>query len=261
MKLKLRKYILAALIFVFISSISINANGSLKWYSFKEGYEKAKKEKKFLLVDFYTDWCKWCKVMDEKTYSQKKIIDELNKNFVLVKLNPEKEGTVNYNGETFSNADFARAAQVSGYPATGFFTRSGDFINTIGGYQDVERFSVVLEYFVKEHYLKFGYEDFQLFKKIEEKYNDDKKNADLNFVMGYFYENVFEKKSEAKKHYLKSIETSPKYSEVYSSLYLLAKKGNDKTETDKWHKKAQSAGLKNEEQIMNKLKDVIKLYL
>lgn len=259
--MKIRKYISSALLVFFISAIIVNANGSIKWYSFKEGYEKAKKEKKFLLVDFYTDWCKWCKVMDEKTYSQQQIINELNKNFVLVKLNPEKEGTVIFNGETYTNANFARAAQVSGYPATGFFTRTGDFISTIMGYQDVDKFNVILEYILNEHYMKFGYEDFQLFKRVEDKYKDDPKNADLNFVMGYFYESMFLNNSTAKKHYLKSIESSPKYSEVYSSLYLMSKKANDKTETNKWQEKAKSAGLKNEEQIMNKLKDVIKSYL
>lgn len=238
-----------------------NAGGNLKWYSFKEGYEKAVKEKKFLVVDFYTDWCHWCKVMDEKTYSQEVIINELNKNFVLVKLNPEKGGTVSFRGETYSSADFARAAQVSGYPATGFFTRTGDFINTIVGYQDVEKFKTIIQYFVNDHYMKFGFEDFKLFKTLESQYKDNPQSADLNFIMGYFYENILEDNNRAKKHYLKSIETSPKYSEVYSSLYLMEKKGSDKSETDKWFKKAQSNGLKNQEQILDKLKEVLRLYL
>lgn len=246
---------------LFLMQIVVNAQGKLKWYSFKEGYEKAVKENKFLLVDFYTDWCKWCKVMDEKTYSQKSIIEDLNKNFVAVKLNPEKGGTVNYGDQSYSAVDFARAAQVSGYPATGFFTRNGDFINTIIGYQDVEKFINIIKYITNEYYMRFGYEDFQLFKTLEEKYKDDPKNADLNFIMGYFYENIFQDHSTAKKHYLASIEKSPKYSEVYSSLYLMAKKSNDKSETDKWLKKAKSNNLKTEEQIVEKIKQVIGLYM
>lgn len=258
--MKSYKIIFFALITILFLNINTEA-GSLKWYSFNEGYQKAIKEKKFLLVDFYTDWCKWCKVMDEKTYSEQVIIDQLNKNFVLVKLNPEKEGTVNYQGDTYNVSDFARAANVSGFPATGFFTRDGNFINTIVGYQDVEKFQIALQYFINEHYMKFGYEDFQLFKTLESKYKDDPQNADLNFIMGYFYENVFGDQGKAKNHYLKSLEESPKYSEVYSSLYLMSKKVNNKSETDKWLKKAQSNGLKNQEQIMNKLKEVVRLYL
>ena len=37
------------------------ATTELKWYSWNEGYTKAKAENKILLVDIYTDWCGWCK--------------------------------------------------------------------------------------------------------------------------------------------------------------------------------------------------------
>lgn len=258
--MKSYKVLLSAIILILLFNVNSNA-APLKWYSFNEGYQKALKEKKFLLVDFYTDWCKWCKVMDEKTYSQQVIIEELNKNFVLVKLNPEKSGSLNYQGQTYSLSDFSRAANVSGFPATGFFTRDGNFISTITGYQDVEKFQVAIQYIINEHYMNFGYEDFQLFKSLESKYKDDPQNADLNFIMGYFYENVFRDLKTAKKHYLKSIEKSPKYSEVYSSLYLMAQKESNQTETDKWQKKARANGIKSQEQIMNKLKEVVQLYL
>ena len=60
----------------------------LVWYSFDEGYNKAVKEDKIILIDAYTDWCGWCKVMDKKTYTQASVIEYLNENFVCVKLNP-----------------------------------------------------------------------------------------------------------------------------------------------------------------------------
>jgi len=42
---------------------------ALAWFDFESGYEKAAKEGKILLVDAYTDWCGWCKVMDRNTYT------------------------------------------------------------------------------------------------------------------------------------------------------------------------------------------------
>ncbi|MGC6414302.1 MAG: DUF255 domain-containing protein, partial [Bacteroidia bacterium] len=39
------------------------------WYNFTDGYNKAVKEGKIILIDAYTDWCGWCKVMDKKTYT------------------------------------------------------------------------------------------------------------------------------------------------------------------------------------------------
>ena len=57
---------------------------------FESGFVKAKREGKILLVDVYTDWCGYCKKMDRETYTDAKIIEKLNKDFVMVKLNPEK---------------------------------------------------------------------------------------------------------------------------------------------------------------------------
>src|SRR5882724_2123227 len=50
----------------------------------------AKKDKKLVMVDLYTDWCGWCKKLDKDTYGDKDVTDKLTKDFVTVKVNPEK---------------------------------------------------------------------------------------------------------------------------------------------------------------------------
>lgn len=133
------------LLLFFISSLSISANGSeLEWLSYNDGLAKAKNEKKILLIDFYTDWCGWCKKMDANTYSSKKVIDYLKKHFVVVKLNPEKDRGLVYEGQNLSGAQFAQMAGVSGYPATGFFHNGVDFMGVIPGYIEEEQFLELL---------------------------------------------------------------------------------------------------------------------
>ena len=44
------------------------SNKEVVWMKFDEGIAKGSKENKNIIVDFYTDWCHWCKVMDEKTF-------------------------------------------------------------------------------------------------------------------------------------------------------------------------------------------------
>lgn len=68
-------------------------SGKLQWYEYADGYNKAKAENKILLVDAYTDWCGWCKVMDRETYTNAAVIAALNQDFVCVKFNPEVEMT------------------------------------------------------------------------------------------------------------------------------------------------------------------------
>lgn len=55
---------------------------------------KAKAENKMIFVDTYTDWCTYCKVMDKEVFTQKKVANYLNENFLNYKINAEKgEGT------------------------------------------------------------------------------------------------------------------------------------------------------------------------
>jgi len=68
-------------------------SNKLQWFEYVEGYNKAKAENKILLVDAYTDWCGWCKVMDRETYTNADVIAALNQDFVCVKFNPEVEMT------------------------------------------------------------------------------------------------------------------------------------------------------------------------
>ena len=35
---------------------------------------EARQSGKVLMVDVYTDWCEWCKVLDTKTYTDPKVI-------------------------------------------------------------------------------------------------------------------------------------------------------------------------------------------
>ncbi len=65
------------------------AEDKLTWLDWNEGYVKAMKSGKIVLVDAYTDWCGWCKKMDRDTYSQTDVIKKINENFVPVKFNPE----------------------------------------------------------------------------------------------------------------------------------------------------------------------------
>ena len=143
-----------SIVLFLLIAFSLSASDKLKWHSFNDGIAKAKKENKFLLVDFYTDWCGWCKKMDAETYTNQKIIKKLNDNFVLVKLNPENQGTVNYDSQTYSNQQFAGAAGVTGYPATGFFESDGQFIGVVPGYLDSDNFADLLSKIIAKDYLK-----------------------------------------------------------------------------------------------------------
>lgn len=126
-------------IIIFLS-LSVLAQ-ELKWYKPAEGFALAGRENKMVLLDAYTDWCVWCKVMDTATYAKPAVIEALNKNFVCVKYNPEKDGNIEIAGTSLTPTDFGKKFNISGYPATAFYTSTGEFIQTITGYIEQDEFT------------------------------------------------------------------------------------------------------------------------
>lgn len=129
--------LVAAFQLVMVSTICTQ---SIKWYSPEKGFAKAAKEKKIVLVDIYTDWCGWCKKMDKETYANKSVAKALNKNFVCVKYNPEKDGKIKIGSKIYTPGDFEKLTNVEGYPSTAFFRSDGKFIETIAGYLERKDF-------------------------------------------------------------------------------------------------------------------------
>lgn len=52
--------------------------------------ERAKAENKLVFLDFYTDWCLPCRVMDEEVFAQRTTGESINRNFISYKVNAEK---------------------------------------------------------------------------------------------------------------------------------------------------------------------------
>lgn len=94
----------------------VKPHTGLVWNSVTQGFAAAKKSNKPILVDFYTDWCGWCKVMDEVTFESPQVKSVLAKQFVLVRANAE-DGA---DGEKL-----ARNFEVRGFPTTMLFDASG----------------------------------------------------------------------------------------------------------------------------------------
>lgn len=113
---------------------STSENKSIEWLSsLNDGMEKAKREGKFLFLDFYAKWCTVCKELDEKTFSDKKVVENL-RNYVPVRVdvsNGEREELKRFN--------------VIGIPTVIFLDSNGNELGRFSGFKNPEDFLKEIE--------------------------------------------------------------------------------------------------------------------
>lgn len=79
-----------------------SVDGSLvKWMSLKDAVAASKKQPKPIILDFYTDWCGWCKRMMATTYADPALSEYINQFFYPVKFDAEGKDTVVFQGKTY----------------------------------------------------------------------------------------------------------------------------------------------------------------
>ncbi|OEK04861.1 thioredoxin family protein [Roseivirga misakiensis] len=87
-------------------------------------FKKAKSENKLVFVDVFTDWCGYCKQLDEEVYTDPKVIEYFEEHFINIKFDAESEF-----GEP-------RADQfgVSTYPTLLFLTKDQQVFQALNGF-------------------------------------------------------------------------------------------------------------------------------
>ena len=85
-------------------------------------FERARQEKKPILLDIGAVWCHWCHVMDGESYEDPAVAELLNRDFVCIKVDRDERPDV--------DARYQRAVQAlsgqGGWPLTAFLTPDGE---------------------------------------------------------------------------------------------------------------------------------------
>lgn len=70
------------------------------WQELEEAYEE---EPKPVFIFFHAEWCAYCKKIEREIFTNKEVINQLNKNYYAVEMDAETQDTIVFDNATFTN--------------------------------------------------------------------------------------------------------------------------------------------------------------
>src|ERR1700744_1950302 len=140
----------------------------ISWMSVEQASGKLQEEKRPVLIDLYTTWCGWCKQMDKKTYSNKKVAEYLQQKFYTVKVDAETHSQITWQGKTYQFNPQYRSNEFALYlthgrlefPTTIIIPPGGE-PQAIPGYMEPSELELLVKYFGEGKYNTVSFDVYQ----------------------------------------------------------------------------------------------------
>jgi len=102
-----------------LSSFVPKKKDKVNWMTVSELNDAYSKQAKPIIIDVYTSWCGWCRVMDKETYSNQEVAAYINENFYAVKFDAETKDSVELAGKKFGYNPAYKANELAVYLLSG----------------------------------------------------------------------------------------------------------------------------------------------
>ena len=108
--------------FLFPNQSGVSAATEVNWYTYREGTDLARRQKKSMVIYFHADWCTYCGQMERETFRNPAVIDFLNNRAIAIKVDVDQERRI------------SRQFGVRGLPATFLLLQNGQQIGPMPGF-------------------------------------------------------------------------------------------------------------------------------
>ncbi len=134
--------------FIFSLCPPLAANPGVNWHSFQSGMKKITDENKKGFLHFYTDRCKYCKLMNQKTFTDEAVIAFLNQNFVPIRV------------DASAQREIAKKYGVYRFPNSWFIAEDQSGIGKRPGFIPADTLLRMLQYIESNSFKKMSFQDF-----------------------------------------------------------------------------------------------------
>jgi thioredoxin-related protein len=115
-------------------------------------FEDAQRQRKLIMVEGYTNWCGWCKVLDKKVFSDIALGQTINEHFISTKFEMEKDSL---------GMLLAQKYGINAFPTILLLNSEGMLIETISGYSPVDQYlkkiNKIIDQYQQNRNVKKGY--------------------------------------------------------------------------------------------------------
>jgi len=109
----------------------------IQWQPFAEGTARGKSENKRVFLHFYAEWCAACKKMEDNTFQDPGVIAVLNKDYVPVKIDVDR------------NRKISEMFKIKVLPDTWFIAENNEIIGHRPGYISPAQLKILLKMFME----------------------------------------------------------------------------------------------------------------
>ena len=132
--------------FFLCAPLSAQKAESVCWLSFEELEDSLAVKPKKVFIDFYTDWCSYCRKMDKVVFTKPEVIDVLNEQYYAVRFNAETDSPITFSGQLLINDQVGESRTPMHQIAQLLALREGRFVAPTLVLLD-ETFKVTYRYF------------------------------------------------------------------------------------------------------------------
>lgn len=147
----------------------VHTEEKITWLTLEQAFAANQKAPRKIIIDVYTGWCGWCKVMDKNTFSHPEVIKYVNEKYYAVKLNAEATDDITV-GQTVYKFDAQRGSHQAAialmqgkmsYPTIVYLDETFNMIQPIPGYMDAKQFHQVITFIGDDNHKKEPFEQYK----------------------------------------------------------------------------------------------------